>query len=136
RQGSLGAGTAVGGERGPWDRAFSAPGARGQLEPSASPKTHFAAIAAKNPEHGSLNPRAQFRERLTVEEVLAAPLIVEPLTRPMCSPIGDGAAAVVVMSERRARACGITRPVPGLAGVLHSGWGHGGDEPGTGELCV
>jgi acetyl-CoA acetyltransferase len=34
---------------------------------------------------------------------MAAPMIAEPLTRPMCSPIGDGAAAVVIVSAVRAR---------------------------------
>src|SRR5262249_13412428 len=124
------------GEKGSVFRDLYAAAAGIHMQPSGTTKTHFAAIAAKNSEHGSLNPRAQFRERLTVEEVLAAPLIVEPLTRPMCSPIGDGAAAVVVMSERHARARGVTRPVRVLASVLHSGWDHGADEPGTVELCA
>jgi acetyl-CoA acyltransferase len=60
---------------------------------------HFAAIAAKNSTHGSLNPLAQYRQARTVEEVLASPLIAPPLTRLMCSPIGDGAAAAIVVSQ-------------------------------------
>jgi acetyl-CoA acetyltransferase len=95
----------------------------------------FAAVSAKNSLHGSLNPRAQFREAMTVAEVLAAPMIAPPLTRPMCSPIGDGAAAVVVMSERKARELGVAKPVRVLASVLRSGWDHGPDEPGTVEVC-
>ncbi|HZP41178.1 MAG TPA: thiolase family protein [Candidatus Binatia bacterium] len=110
--------------------------ARAHMERWGTTKRHFAAVAAKNSEHGSLNPRAQFRERLSVEDVLAAPLVVEPLTRPMCSPIGDGAAAVVVVSPARARALGIARPVRVVASVLHSGWDHGPDEPGTVEVCA
>ena len=110
--------------------------ARAHMERWGTTKRHFAAVAAKNSEHGALNARAQFRERLTVEDVLAAPLIVEPLTRPMCSPIGDGAAAVVVVSPARARALGITRPVRVVASVLHSGWDHAPDEPGTVEVCA
>src|SRR5262245_27104498 len=136
KQGSAAGGTAGAGEKRSMFMDIYAAVARGHMERYGTTKTHFAAIAAKNSEHGSLNPRAQFRERLTVEEVLAAPLIVEPLTRPMCSPIGDGAAAVVVMSERRARARGVTCPVRELASVLHSGWDHGADEPGTVELCA
>ena len=95
----------------------------------------FAAVSAKNSLHGSLNPRAQFREAMSVAEVLAAPMIAPPLTRPMCSPIGDGAAAVVVMSERKARELGVAKPVRVLASVLRSGWDHGPDEPGTVEVC-
>jgi len=110
--------------------------ARAHMERYGTTKRDFAAVAAKNSEHGSLNPRAQFRERLSVEEVLAAPLVVEPLTRPMCSPIGDGAAAVVVMSPARARAVGVVKPVRVAASVLRSGWDHGPDEPGTVEVCA
>ena len=72
----------------------------------------FAMVSAKNSRHGHHNPRAQFREELTVEDVLAAPMVAEPLTRPMCSPIGDGAAAMVLVSERRAAELGLNAPVP------------------------
>ncbi|HVA42015.1 MAG TPA: thiolase family protein [Acidimicrobiales bacterium] len=95
----------------------------------------LAGVSAKNSLHGSLNPRAQFRQVLSVEDVLAAPLVAAPLTRPMCSPIGDGAAAAVIVSERRATRLGITRPVRVLASVLRSGWDHTSDEPGLAEIC-
>ena len=136
KQGSAAGASAGAGEKRSLFMDIYAAAARIHMERYGTTKRHFAAIAAKNSQHGSLNPRAQFREPLTIEEVLAAPLIVEPLTRPMCSPIGDGAAAVVVMSERRARARGVTRPIRVLASVLHSGWDHGADEPGTVELCA
>jgi acetyl-CoA acetyltransferase len=96
----------------------------------------MAAVSAKNSLHGSLNPRAQFRDVLSVEDVLAAPMIAEPLTRPMCSPIGDGAAAAVIMSEREMRRRGIRRPVRVLSCVLHSGWDREADEEGTVEVCA
>ncbi|MDE0951177.1 MAG: thiolase family protein [Halioglobus sp.] len=82
----------------------------------------FAAVAAKNSFHGSLNPRAQYREPLTVSDVLAAPEICYPLTLPMCSPIGDGAAAVVLMSEAKARELGVSQPVKVESTVLMSGF--------------
>jgi acetyl-CoA acetyltransferase len=85
-------------------------------------QAQFAAVSAKNSYHGSLNPRAQFREQLTVEQVLASPEIVYPLTRPMCSPVGDGAAAVVLVSERKARQMGLKDPVKVASSVLRSGW--------------
>lgn len=59
----------------------------------------LAVIASKNRTHAAGNPRAQFRQTMTVEEVLAAPPITYPLTLPMCSPISDGAAAAVVCTE-------------------------------------
>ena len=96
----------------------------------------LAAVAAKNSFHGSLNPRAQYREVLTVDDVLASRSIVEPLTLTMCAPIGDGAAAAVVMSERKAAELGIADPVRVRSCVLRSGWYHGADEPGTVEVCA
>lgn len=59
----------------------------------------FAIVAAKGHANGARNPKAQHRTTVTVEEVLAARTIAGPLTRPMCAPIGDGAAAVVVTSD-------------------------------------
>jgi acetyl-CoA acetyltransferase len=132
---NAGGGTGAGEKRSMFMDIYAAV-ARAHMERYGTTKRHFAAIAAKNSEHGSLNPRAQFRERLSIDDVLAAPLIVEPLTRPMCSPIGDGAAAVVVVSPARARALGIASPVRVVASVLHSGWDHAPDEPGTVELCA
>ena len=59
----------------------------------------IAAGAAKNHHHGSLNPKAQYRFELTVDEVLADREVSFPLTRAMCSPLGDGAAAALLCSE-------------------------------------
>jgi acetyl-CoA acetyltransferase len=85
-------------------------------------KEHFAMVTAKNSYHGSMNPRAQFRDELSVQQVLDARTIIEPLTLPMCSPIGDGAAAVILVSERKARELGLSRRVRVLASELVSGW--------------
>ena len=93
-------------------------------------------MSAKNSRHGHLNPRAQFRDELTVEDVLAAPMIAEPLTRPMCSPIGDGAAAAVLVSERKAREMGITKPVRILTSVLQSGVDRQPGDPDTARRCA
>jgi acetyl-CoA acetyltransferase len=110
--------------------------ARAHMQRYGTTKEQFAGVSAKNSFHGSLNPRAQFREALSVEDVLAARVIAEPLTLPMCSPIGDGAAAVVVVSERKAREIGVPNPVRVVSSVLHSGWDHGPDEAGTAEICA
>lgn len=85
-------------------------------------QAQFAEISAKNSRHGSLNPDAQFRSVNTVEQVLAARQIRYPLTLPMCSPIGDGAAAAVVVSERKARELGMAHCVRVRSSVLNSGW--------------
>ena len=59
----------------------------------------LAAVSAKNHGHSVHNPLAQYRQALSVEAVLAAPPITFPLTMPMCSPVSDGAAAVIVANE-------------------------------------
>jgi len=110
--------------------------ARAHMERYGTTARHFAEISAKSSYHGSLNERAQFREVMTAEQVLAAPMVAEPLTRPMCSPIGDGAAAAVVVSERKARELGVRTPVRVLTTVLRSGWDHGYDDPGLAEVCA
>jgi len=66
-------------------------------------KEQFAKVVVKNSYNGSLNPYAQFRKPLTVEEVLGSRVIAEPLTQYMCSTMGDGAAAVIVCAKEVAR---------------------------------
>ena len=65
-------------------------------------------VAAKTRGHGALNPKAQFREAVDADQVLASRMIKHPLTLMMCSPIGDGAAALVLMSDDYARRKGVT----------------------------
>ena len=129
-------GTSGAGEKRSMFMDIYAGAARSHMERYGTTVEQYAAVAAKNSFHGSMNPRAQFHEALSVEQVLSAPMIVEPLTRPMCSPIGDGAAAAIVVSERKAAALGIRKPVRVISSVLHSGWDHAVDEPGTVELCA
>jgi acetyl-CoA acetyltransferase len=66
-------------------------------------KEDFARVVVKSRRAGSLNPLAQFRDETTVDAVLASRMIADPLTLFMCSGIGDGAAAVLVCSEKKSR---------------------------------
>jgi acetyl-CoA acetyltransferase len=102
--------------------------AKAHMKQYGTTREQFAGVTVKNSFHGSLNPRAQFQQAMTLEEVLAAREIVDPLTLPMCSPIGDGAAALIVVSERKARQLGLKKPVKVLASALVSGWDVEGDE--------
>jgi acetyl-CoA acetyltransferase len=68
----------------------------------------LAKIAAKNRRHAVHNERSQFREASTVDEILAAPMIFEPLTKFQCCPTTDGSAAAVVCSEPFAKKHGLT----------------------------
>ena len=81
----------------------------------------YARVAAKNHTNGSLNPKAQFQRARTPEDVLAAPMIADPLTRLMCSPIGDGAAAAILCSADVARRLAGAQPIGVRASVLASG---------------
>jgi len=63
----------------------------------------LAQAAAKNHHHSSMNPLSQYRQSMSREEVLDSPMIVWPLTRAMCAPLSDGAAAVVLCSEAALR---------------------------------
>ena len=80
-----------------------------------------AAVAVKNRAHAAANPRAQFREPVTIERVLTSRMIADPLRLLMCSPVADGAAAVVVCSEERARSFAAVPPVRIDASILRSG---------------
>jgi acetyl-CoA acetyltransferase len=55
--------------------------------------------AAKNHCHGALNPKAQYRFEMTPDQVLGDRMVSDPLTRAMCAPMGDGAAAALLCSE-------------------------------------
>jgi acetyl-CoA acetyltransferase len=69
----------------------------------------FAAVAVKNSKNGALNPNAQRQKARTMEEVLAPPQISGPLTKLQCCPIGEGAAAAIVVSEDALTQLGLDR---------------------------
>jgi benzoylsuccinyl-CoA thiolase BbsB subunit len=66
----------------------------------------LAAVAVKNSRRAAKNPYAHHRSVLTTEEILHAPMISAPLTRLMCCPTSDGAAAALVVSDKLAKANG------------------------------
>jgi acetyl-CoA acetyltransferase len=78
------------------------------LERAGGTVEDLARVVVKSRQAGSLNPKAQFRTPTTVVDVLAGRVIHPPLHMAMCSPLSDGAAALVVMSEQAARARGRT----------------------------
>lgn len=76
------------------------------LDKAGGDASDLARVVVKSRAFAAANPRAQFTVPTTVEEVLAGRLIAEPLRLAMCAPIGDGAAAVVVVSDRLAKRLG------------------------------
>lgn len=71
----------------------------------------FARIAVKARRHAANNPNAIFRDPLTLDEVLAAPVVFDPLTRLQCCPPSCGGAAAVLCSEGFAKKHGLDRRV-------------------------
>jgi acetyl-CoA acyltransferase len=71
----------------------------------------FAQVAVKNHHHATMNPKAAYRKETPLDEVLASEMIAYPLTKLMCSANVDGAAALVLVSEKKARELGMARAV-------------------------
>ncbi len=108
---------------------FYAEEVRHHMELYGSTIADFASVAVKNHSNGALNPFAQYRTVYTLEEVLAAPEVAWPLTRLMCSPVGDGAAAVLVVPETADRSAPVV-----IASKLRSGSRPPTDDPTDASL--
>lgn len=99
----------------------------------------IAIAASKSHYCGSLNPKAQYRFEVSVEHALADRLVSYPLTRSMCAPIGDGAAAVLVCSEDYLKGLPSAvqnRAVQVKASVLTGGKYRDPDEPGLSKIAA
>jgi acetyl-CoA acyltransferase len=73
---------------------------RDHMDKYGSTPDHFAWIGWKNHKHSVNNPYAQFQDEYSLEDIKAAKMIHEPLTKLQCSPTSDGAAAAIVASQR------------------------------------
>jgi acetyl-CoA acyltransferase len=73
---------------------------REHMEKYGSQADHYAWIGWKNHKHSVNNPFAQFQDEYSMDDIKAAKVIHEPLTKLQCSPTSDGSAAAVVASER------------------------------------
>lgn len=70
--------------------------ARAHMERYGTTRRQLSMVSVKNHDNGSKNPNAQYRMKLTPEQVEKSVMIADPLTILDCSPITDGAAAVVI----------------------------------------
>ena len=102
-----------------WPNA-TAPGAFAQLAtayagkyriPDQDLKRAMAQVSVKSHENGALNPKAHLRRPVSIEQVMAAPIIAHPLGLFDCCGVSDGAACAVVTTVEKARAMGIKNPV-------------------------
>jgi acetyl-CoA acetyltransferase len=80
--------------------------ARRYMEDYGATRAEIASVAVKNHRHSMANPFAQYQHEVTLEQVVDARVIAEPLGLLDCSPISDGAAAVVVASAAGLRRLG------------------------------
>ncbi len=80
----------------------------------------FALVSVKNHEHSTRNPLAMYQKQTPLEEVMAAEMIAYPNTKLMCSVNVDGSAAVIVVSERKAKQLGMKRAARVRASALRS----------------
>jgi acetyl-CoA acyltransferase len=71
----------------------------------------FAQVAVKNHHHATMNPKAAYQKETPLDMVLSSEMIAYPLTKLMCSANVDGAAALVLVSEKKARELGMSRAV-------------------------
>jgi acetyl-CoA acyltransferase len=108
-------------------------GARWHMSRYGTTQEQLAVICAKNHFHGSLNPLAQYQKDMTVAQVLSDSPVAYPLTRSMCAPVGDGAAAAIVCSGEYLKKLQGARPVRIRASVLGTGTDRGLDGEDVGE---
>jgi acetyl-CoA acetyltransferase len=101
------------------------------LYESKSDVTQLGLVAVKNSRNGALNPFAQRRRALTLDEVLAPPTISGVLTRLQCCPVGEGAAAAIVASDAAIERLGLdqARSVRVLSSTSRSETVYPGQDP-------
>jgi acetyl-CoA acetyltransferase len=101
--------------------------ARFHMKKYGTTQRQLAVVAAKNHNNSTLNPLAQYNFPMTVEQVLEDYAVAYPLTRAMCAPVGDGAAAAILCSEKFLKEHPNPRAILIKASVLKSGSWKGDD---------
>ncbi|KAJ8927770.1 hypothetical protein NQ314_019774 [Rhamnusium bicolor] len=78
---------------------------------------HFAKIAYKNHKHSVNNPKSQFQEEYSLDQILNSPKLFGPLTKLQCCPTSDGAAAAILASESFVRSHGLENQAVEILGM-------------------
>jgi acetyl-CoA acetyltransferase len=100
----------------------------------------FAQVSVKSHRNGAMNPNAQYQKEVTLEEVMAARMIADPITLLECSPTTDGASAVVICAAEKAAKYSARRSMTVAGWATGSGkhepkgGGDGDAETNTGEV--
>jgi acetyl-CoA C-acetyltransferase len=93
--------------------------ARAYMETHGATEEDLAWVAVKNHRHGALNPKAQFQREVTLDQVMNSTMVADPLRLLHCSPVSDGAAAVLLCPLDQAKQY-TDRPVKILGSGLAS----------------
>jgi acetyl-CoA C-acetyltransferase len=103
-----------------WWPNLTAPGSFAQLAsayaakhqiPEQDLKRAMAQVSVKSHENGAINPKAHLRKRVSIDQVMAAPIIAHPLGLFDCCGVSDGAACAIVTTVEKARDMGVKNPV-------------------------
>jgi len=89
---------------------------REHMEKYGTTAEQFAKIGWKNHKHSVNNPYSQFQDEYSLEDILAAPMVYEPLTKLQCCPTSDGAGAAIVASEDFVRTHGLEQRAVEIVG--------------------
>jgi acetyl-CoA C-acetyltransferase len=89
--------------------------AHAHMEKYGTTREMLSAVAVKNHHNGAMNPVAQFQQEVTMEQVASSVMVADPLRILDCSPITDGAAAVIVTNQDIAKKLG--KPYVKVTGV-------------------
>src|SRR5471032_3001104 len=112
---------------------------RNHMQRYGTTQRQIAAVAAKNHQHSVHNPLAQFQKAFSIEEVLASPPIAYPLTTAMCSPISDGAAAIVLCNAeglKRLKGASAIGEILNAESLMLVPFGEGGPAAERGDFTV
>ena len=90
---------------------------REHMERYGTTREQLAKIGEKNHRHSVNNPYSQFRDEYTLEQILNAPMVYDPLTKLQCCPTSDGAGAAVLASEDFVRKHGLQKQAVEIAGM-------------------
>lgn len=94
--------------------------ARAHMHQHGTTEEDLGWVSVKNHRHGAINPKAQFRREVTLDQVMGSTMVSEPLRLLHCSPVSDGAAAVLLCPLDRAREF-TDRPVRIVASGMATG---------------
>jgi len=91
--------------------------AREHMKKYGTTKEHLAKIAYKNHKHSVNNPKSQFRDEYTLDQIMESRAVHDPLTKLQCCPTSDGSAAAIIVSEDFVKSRGLEDRAVEMLGI-------------------